>query len=278
MAAMKTAAIVYHSGTGGTRTIAELLALLIVPSCEVRLIEAGHGASGAGLNADILVFGYPTFYLKPTPTILDFVATLPRFTTPRPAFVFTTLALYAENSLRRFTAVLREKNVYVFGSAEIKSPASDGSLTLPEGFAPSFYRFERRTAAKISAMAQSVIRALDGGVPHRRIPRVKWYTPLAQVMQVLYFNRFERMRFYLRAEADRCTRCGRCVIACPRRAWRAPFDHSGDACDLCLRCVHHCPRRAIGWDRSMIDKRRLTPALHWELKTRLVRMTGVVKQ
>jgi ferredoxin/flavodoxin len=275
VAVLKQAAVVYHSGTGGTRTVAELAARLIgqldAGCCRVRLIEAGRTAGDVCADADLFVFGYPTFYLKPSPTIVDFLDSLPRLAAPKPAFVFTTKALYAENSLRRFAKMLRVKNIRVFGTAEIKSPASDGVLNTPPGFAPSFLQFERRAAAKISAMAQCIGRALDARMPRPRLPLPKWYTPLSQTLQVLYFNRFERNRFRLRANPARCTACGRCADDCPRRAWLSPSAHIPADCDLCLRCVHHCPERAIGWDGHMIDRPRLTPELHDRLKQALGR-------
>jgi ferredoxin/flavodoxin len=277
--AMKSVCIVYHSGTGGTRTIAELVATLLARSFAVRIVEAGRPGAVAGAeNADALVIGFPTFYLKPTPTILEFTAALPRFASPKPAFVFTTAALYAENSIRRFAPALAEKNVFVFGAAEIGSPSSDGVFTSPAFLTPALRRFGRTAASKIHRIADDVGRALGGSAPVPLPLRPKWYTPVTQLLQALVFNSFDRFRTRFSVDPDRCSLCGRCAAACFRCAWtggRAPYTHDPAACELCLRCVHHCPRRAIGWGRKMIDRERLTPAFHRELKRGLLEELGV---
>jgi ferredoxin len=276
---MKSIAIICHSGTGGTRTITNLLARRLAGIGTVTRLETDDGPAQDGLRRyDLLVFGCPTFYLKPTPSMMDYIEALPRYPSAKPAFIFTTMAWYAENSLRRLGTALRRKNIYIFGFMEFTCPASDGSLTIPAAMVPSVYRFGRKTASKIAFVA----RAVDGYFTKKkiryRLPPLKWYSFLAQVLQIALFNRFDRFRYRLRVYRTRCTDCGLCVLGCPQRSWLREGDeyrHLPDNCELCLRCVHHCPQNAIGWNKRMLDKKKLTPSFYREWEEKLKKQLRV---
>lgn len=56
---------------------------------------------------------------------------------------------------------------------------------------------------------------------------------------------------------DRCTGCGRCAKACPRRNITLSADRRpawGRDCQVCLRCYHHCPVHALEWGRMTRSK------------------------
>lgn len=266
---VKRIGIFYHSGTGGTRTVAEALAGVLSARHEVGVHDIHHADCREPSRWHLLVFGYPTFFLRSTPSMDEYVASMPPLAEDTPAFVFTTAALYAENSARRFCLGLEKKGIRPIGAVDIRSPASDGTLTSPPLFAPSLYSFEKRAARKILKAASIISTELDSAPDtvsrRRRIPPAKWYTPFVLLPQLLLFNGFIKMKDRLRASPDRCVRCGRCARGCPRKAWTIDGGlprHDGQRCELCLRCVHHCPRKAIGWDEKMMDRTRLTEELH----------------
>ncbi len=272
---MKRAGIFYHSGTGGTRTVAEVLCYLLSARHEVGLHDIHHTDPREPLRHDLLVFGYPTFFLRSTPSMDEFVASMPALPRGTPAFVFTTAAFYSENSARKFCLELEKRGIRPIGAMDVRCPASDGTLTSPSAFTAPLYSFQKGAAGKIIKAASFISTALaapEGASPRRRIPPPKWYTPLVALPQLLLFNGFIKVKDRLRVFAQRCGGCGRCARGCPRRAWTMDggFPHYDSArCELCLRCVHHCPRKAIGWHKRMMDRMRLTEELHFMKKEEL---------
>ncbi len=261
----RSAAILYFSGTGGTEVAARLLAELLSEEidCEAASIEAARALELAG-KRDLLVFCYPTYYLKPPPSMREFAESLPVLDPPRPAYVVTTCELYTENSIRRLSLILRKRGLVVSGSAVIHAPGSDVTLALPSGLIPWWYRFEKGFARKLRAIADEILDiARDPGICEA-IPRVKWYTPFTQLLQVLFLNHFDLFRKHVRVIGERCSSCGSCVDMCRRGAWTMGGEgpvHHPERCELCGRCMHRCPRNAIVLMKMFRDNRRIDARL-----------------
>ncbi len=273
----RSVAILYFSGTGGTEVVAALLGELVSEGvdCAVASIE-DPSARELASSRDLLVLCYPTYYLKPAPSMREFAESLPPSDRPRPAYVVTTCELYTENSIRRLSLLLKERGLAVAGSAAIHAPGSDVTLALPSGLIPWWFRFERRFPEKLRAVAGEILAiARDPGI-REEIPPPKWYTPFTQLLQLLFLNHFDLFRWHVRVIGERCSSCGSCVEMCRRGAWSMGEDgpaHDPDRCELCGRCMHRCPGRAIVLLRMFRDNRRidapLMAALRGEARTAL---------
>jgi ferredoxin len=261
--------ILYFSGSGGTELVAELLGELLAGRLEreVASIEDPRAraiAEGAGL----LVLLYPTYYLKPAPSMAEFARALGPFDPPKPAYLVTTCELYTENSVRRLALALSPRGIRVAGSKVVHATGSDVTLAVPSGLVPWWYRFERALPGKLRAAADEVAAIAAAGEAVERIPAPKWYTPLTQLVQILLLNRFDAFRSRVRVLPERCSGCGSCVAMCGRSAWAmgpALPVHDPERCDLCGRCLHRCPGRAIVLLRPLKDNRRLDARLYAEL-------------
>jgi len=280
--------ILYFSGVGGTRVIAELLGRLLVPriarGCEVHSIEE-DGAADAAARAGFLVLCYPTYFLKPAPAMRDFILSLRPGGEGRRVVLVTSYELYTGNSNRVAAGLLGDRGFAVAGAYELRAPGTDVTCVVPDWACGWLYRFEPRFPEKIADIAQRVAVLAEsqpaGGSPSKYsaadsppaaahpaeagIPSPKWYTPLAWPLQVLFLDGFIRWKDRMKVLEERCSGCGLCVRECRRGSWRrtgAGLEHRGETCDLCLRCVHHCPKRAIVLKRGLKDNRRLDGSLY----------------
>jgi ferredoxin len=156
----------------------------------------------------------------------------------------------------------------VLGSAAVRAPGSDLTCVLPDWLCPWLYRFESGLGGKLRAIADEV-RVLVRLGGRERLPRPKWYTPFAQVLQRGLLNGFFEWRNRIRVIPERCSLCGACVSGCHRGAWVNDGDrarHDPARCEFCTRCIHHCPRNAVVLSRRMRNNRRLDARLYARLK------------
>jgi ferredoxin/flavodoxin len=266
----KKVAIIYYSGTGGTKLVAQLVGELLSTALDpsVTGIEEARAGERAA-EADLLVLLYPTFYLAPPPSMREFIENLGPFDPPKEAYVVTTCELYSENSIRRLSLMLKKRGVIVAGSKVVHAPGSDATCVFPSSLVPWLYRFERGFPEKLRAIAGEIETVAGAFGISESIPSLKWYTPFTQLLQILFFNRFDLWRYRMRAMSERCARCGACVRRCGRGAWfmgeEGPV-HDGERCELCARCLHLCPENAIFLIGALKDNRRLNSRLYAELR------------
>jgi ferredoxin len=267
---MKRILIVYHSASGSTKLISEILKNRLAPSFKVDVIRVPINFNYKDIiNYDFLIFGFPTFYLKPTPSISDFVEKIPKLNSPIKAFVFTTLGLYAENCLRIFINQLLNKNIITGGSMEFRGPGTDTALLFPISLSSPFRRYEKRINQKINKTIMQIKDLISSEKVVLKIPKLKWYTPISKTLQFVYFDSFANNKFKLHILKERCTNCKLCINTCLRGCWNENNENpifNPTNCEFCLGCVHHCPEKAIIFSKSMKDKPRLNKKFYIELK------------
>ena len=100
----KSILIVYHSGSGSTRTIAEVFKTKLSHSYAVDIVQVGPNPDYQIMaDYDFLLFGFPTYHCRPSTSMLEFVENMPvRVGGQQKAFVFITYGLYTGNCLRIF--------------------------------------------------------------------------------------------------------------------------------------------------------------------------------
>lgn len=262
--------LLYHSGAGGTKVVAELLAEVLAADHPTRAVSVHDPASSdAVARGDLLVFCFPTYYLKPSPSMAEFIARLPAFGPPRTAYLVATKELYTENCLRTCALSLKRRGVRTAGSRVLRAPGTDVTCLVPDRLCRWLYRFERGFTRKLLATAREISAIARIECPPERIPPIKWYTPFTQLLQVLALNRLDGWREKVRILPERCSGCDACVRWCDRGAWTREGDglrHVSERCELCTRCVHRCPRRAIILVEALKDSPRLDRQRYARLK------------
>lgn len=270
---MKNILITYHTGSGSTRTISEILKENLCEIYNVDLSEITLDFDYTILkNYDMVIFGFPTYACDAPKTVQEVIEAMPVFEKPIKAYAFATYALYQENCLRHFIQKAAKKNIQVADHAGIRGPASDGALLFPENL-KFMYAYEKNIKEKIAHMCNSIKSLADNDSFQANVPDYKWYAPLNRLL--LYFGekQYESLKKEINILEDRCVNCNLCVNNCQRHALKEDdgkpsFDNQ--SCEFCLKCIHNCPKNAIIISEKSKDKKRLNKAFYKEKKQEIL--------
>lgn len=268
----KRIAVIHHSGSGSTRTIGEVFAELLSKKHAVDIYPVRHDFDYGPLSEyDLLIFGTPTYNCTPSKSMIEFVDGMPRFDA-KPAFIYTTFALYSGNCLRNLAKALLKKGVVTSGYAHIKGPASDGSILFPPfGW---LFTYEKGIKKKLERAVNEMEGIISAPTLKPRIPLFKWYVPLNWPNQYFGEKSFYNYRGKMRVLADRCTNCNTCVKGCIRGCWTEGEEtprYSPADCEFCVKCIHNCPESAIVLSDKMADKPRLSRKFYREKKEAILK-------
>ncbi len=270
----KSILIVYHSGSGSTRTIAEVFKTKLSQSFAIDIAQVGPNPDYQIMaNFDFLLFGCPTYHCRPSTSMLEFVENMPAGVGgQQKAFVFTTYGLYTGNSLRILIKALQKKNIVTTGYLKIRGPASDGALLYPSSLSFMF-EYEKKVKEKLEAAISEIEHSLASQTSKLSCPAFKWYVPLNEIVTFFGERAYNSYRDRLHILDEKCTNCNLCVKNCERESWaegteQPVFDPVN--CEFCLECVHNCPYNAIVFTEKMSDKPRLNRAFYRKLKTGLL--------
>ncbi len=257
--------IVYHSGSGSTRTVGEAFREKLSRLYTVDMVQVGPHPNYQMLSDyDLLLFGYPTYHGRPSTSMMEYVDKMPRARAPQTAFVFSTCGLYTGNSLRIFIKRLQEKSFIAAGYLQIRGPASDGVLLYPSRFT-FMLKYEKKAGEKIAKTVSDIDRLLRSHTSRPRIPTYKWYVPINDVVNFFGERTYHKYRDGLHVLGDRCTNCNFCVRNCERGCWVEGEEHPSfnpTNCEFCLGCVHNCPQQAIVFSDKLEDAPRLDRAFY----------------
>ena len=252
---MKSILILYFSGVGATKKVAELTGRQLMQRCNVDIFSVEDVAIPSIHQYDAVVVGTPCYHGAPAKKIMDYIDALPPLSREIPAFIYNTRGLCALNTNRILAKALHKKKIVTILDRAYRTPASDGTLLAP--FIRRFFEFEKNIHHKISRDSVQFIALLNGCTAKGYMPRFQ----LGSVMNApnKAAGQFFTLKIYL--HKAHCNQCGRCIKGCPHQAFVT--DPEGypvlntKKCENCYRCVHHCPQLAL----SLRKKKRLKWAL-----------------
>ncbi len=255
---MQRIMIYYHSGAGSTKMVGEIVKAMLSKTFAVDImrVEADYNYRAMD-DYDFIVFGFPVFGFKISPSMSEFIDDMPEFEDPKPCYIYCTLGLAGGNALYSLAEKLHTKNMTVTGYEKVLSPGSDASLMFKGKWARSF---KKKTPAKITNMVQTINNAMKGGITSSA-PRFKYgWNILEKLLMGIVKKEEKKMMGSLRILTDKCTNCGLCITTCKRGCYTKGENYpllDISNCEFCLGCVHHCPYNAITFLKDEIDKPRL---------------------
>lgn len=234
--------ILYHSGAGSTKTIAEILKdRLTFFDVDLKSINLSFDYSLLNFY-DSIIFGFPTHHCSPSNSMKEFIEKMPYFKMPKQSFAFTTYGLYSGNTLREFSKICLKKNIYINDSFTYKGPSADGALLLPK--INYILKYENNIVNKLKLDIAKIEHTIFSNSNKPSIPPIKIYTPFNYLNKRIgsnYKHRFKLLNV-------NCINCDRCVENCIRGCWKIGPDYpilKQDNCEFCFKCIHHCPTNAI---------------------------------
>jgi flavodoxin/formate hydrogenlyase subunit 6/NADH:ubiquinone oxidoreductase subunit I len=255
---MSNVLILYHSGSGSTKTISEIFKSKLAVSHEVEMLHI-HGDFDYNklLEYDFILLGFPTYFWEPSTSISEFVSKMPVYERSLKAFVYTTYGLYNGNSLRILIKKLYKKNVISVAHTRIKGPASD-YIVFPISMS-SMFEYESNLSEKIDNSVNEINKQIKTTKISYKIPAFKLYVPINNTLKYPGKKYFYYYKDRLHNLEDRCINCNLCVKNCQFSCWteRESFpSYNNEKCEFCLGCVHNCPQKAIIFSKQMTDKTR----------------------
>ncbi|MBQ3514484.1 MAG: EFR1 family ferrodoxin [Lachnospiraceae bacterium] len=245
--------ILYFSGVGNTKRIAENMYLVLKQEHEVTICSIEKLPSSFSFEEyDKLMIGSSTIHSEPAKPMKEYLKGIDKLSKPIPAFLFITCGLYSENTLRVFSKYCLAKNIIPVMHSAYRCSATDGVLLVPG--VKRFWKDEKNLERRIRYDTKKFSK-IDSLQPI--IPRYKWYGILNFPNKCL--GKYIRFKIFLHKEM--CIKCGKCIKKCPEKALDKTEDGypkiDRSSCINCYRCIHHCPKKALSLSAKKTPKKTL---------------------
>jgi len=257
---IKSVGIYYFSGTGNTQFVGELISeeLSRRLAVECNPIEKTFLPLPA---FDCLGFGFPVYDYRPPKFVEEFVDSLPKNTTPVPAFIFATMGAFSGEAMLLLAKKLKKKNFFPIDSFDVIMPGNDFTMLLSKDskiIRKNFY-ISSEKVERIQAWAKQLRKKLSAPETlSESMPKSKWMGKLFS--KILYYPFWKLIQWTMRlmkVKPELCTQCGYCAQICPvQNIELSPYPKIGNHCVYCLRCINFCPHEAIQISRFTVGKAR----------------------
>lgn len=272
------ALVIYYSVTGTTRRVAGSIAEgLLASGVDVAQHDLREGRPPDAAEFDIVGIGLPVHWFRMPAPVRDAIDALGDLS-GRSAFVFVLNGTYRGAALNRARSALRRSNASEIGVFTCRG--EDRFL----GYTRQGYEFfpghpddaELRAARDFGRVLPAAHLAARRGervgvVPPD--PPTHWMYALERAVITPWLGKHVLARF-LRVDAARCVRCGKCARICPSHniTWdKGQLPAWGRECVFCLTCAEVCPESAV---RCPIDWAVFQPFLRYNVR-RAVRDPGL---
>lgn len=245
-------AIVYFSGTGNTKAIAEGYKHLLAAKGHVvhlKSIEEGNTLEAH----DLLIVGGPIYAGNMPDELINWVRKSVKSVTAKKAIVFSTSAgLLNANGVKSIGQKLSKKGYNVIDMTAFEMPRNfyiDKYEPTPE--AVQKQQFENAAATIIDSLS-----SIDGASSLNvdgSVVMIDFFADLFRLMA-----KFMGRSFQIH---ENCIHCGLCEKNCPKNNIKHEEKKYLNRCILCTRCIHNCPVNAISYKGKHIEQYQV----HYEL-------------
>lgn len=238
-------AIIYFSGTGNTRAVAEgYKKVLSIKGHEAYIMSIEESQSL--MEHDILIIGGPIYAGNMPDELIYWVKKHVKQVKGKKAMVFSTSAgLLNANGVKSIGRKLTKKGYELISMETFEMPRNfyiDKYKPTPD--AVQKQQFEN-AAIKITES----LRSIDGTISLNVDESVIMIDFLADLFRIM--AKFMGKSF---AISESCIGCGLCEKNCPKHNILYKDKKYLDRCILCTRCIHNCPVNAISYKGKHIDQ------------------------
>jgi len=252
---MKKILILYFSGVGATKRVAELMYSFMSQICTTDIFSIENNADFNINDYDALIIGTPVYHAAPSYVVKDYFDSISPLIKATPAFIYNTRATWSCNTNRILAKQIQGKNIITITDKDYRSPASDGSLIVP--FIQRFFEFEKNLQQKITLDCTAFLKLLQEDTLQGYIPRFRF----SSVINAPNKLAGQLTTFKIHLHREKCNKCSKCIDDCPHNA--LDKDISGypvlivKNCENCYRCIHHCPQMALSLSKRKAPKKLL---------------------
>ena len=244
--------VLYFSGTGNSRWVAERLAILTGDDMYgVADVAANCPLPRALDSEEPLGVVFPVYGWMPPEVMLRALERLPKEWMPRYFYMVCTCGDDTGKTARVFSRWVGRKGWHCDAAFSVTMPNT--YVCLP-GFDVDAEKVEHAKLAKAEHRMEEVARWVkdrtrmtdchEGALPWLKTYVLGWF-----------FKRFlmSPRPFHV---TDECIGCGKCERECPLHNVKMENGHPrwGKNCAMCLACYHHCPKHAVAYGRSTQGK------------------------
>lgn len=242
--------IIYFSGTGNSRYVAEYIAA-VVGDETVSLNELmREGPKAEFSSRKPYVFVVPTYAWRMPRVVEQFIQNS-RFSGHRSAYFVLTCGGGVGNAAAYAKRLCEEKYLTFMGLK---------GIVMPENYIAMFKVPGKEEAEKIIAAATPEIESTARIIKERTaLPeeKVSIGGKLSSRITPLFYSLCVSPVGF-RVTADKCTACGNCERVCPldnikviaeKPVWR-------EQCTHCMACISSCPTEAIEYNKKTANKNR----------------------
>lgn len=271
---MKRIVLLYFSGTGNTKFVAECIGNEFRRrEYEIGLIsmEDKERIRTLDMKDTIMGIGFPCYALSYPDIVGQAITGLPAQYCGTPAFVFSTAGWGVGNSMKRLAVLLQHKGLCVIKACSFICP-NNGWITLfsPASILCRHMKYENRLWSKIQRFVDDIIQS-EQDFDNGRFSISTVGFPLVTLLGRLLENAESHLMNNYRIIAEKCRSCGMCIRNCPVGNIEAD-EHNNIAftsrsrCIHCLRCISDCPSDAIRLGTIFTGKGWYTKQLRAEFR------------
>lgn len=268
--------LLYHSGVGGTRTVAQVIAENLSKNQDILIKMCSVEEDDAIIWAEKytnIIFGFPVYHGAASKSMMEFLGKMPKSIKPRKVYVFATCGLYPANAIRDFAIACRKKNLWVVGSMSCRAPATDGTLYAPK--MKIFSAFEKGFGLRVNRVCEEILSLFKQETIADKLPPFRFHAILNYPNQKMG----ERFHPTIYTIKNKCVGCGKCVKECFHGCIQMDENkiavHSLQGCEHCMRCIHNCPKGALSLRKGKSPQLQLTASFYEEEYKRLSQDLGM---
>lgn len=240
--------IVYFSGTGNTKAIAEGYAEAL--SNKGHLIEMMSIEESVTLSDhDLLIIGGPIYAGNMPDELINWVRKNVKSADNKFAIVYSTSAGLANaNGVKSIGQKLERKGYALMDLVTFEMPRN----FYIDQYEPTSEEVQKKQFADAANKIVESLDTIDGSKLLKVDESVLMIDLLADLFRVM--AKFMGKSFRIN---ENCIGCGLCEANCPKKNINHKEKKYKNKCILCTRCIHNCPVNAISYKGKHIEQYRV---------------------